>query len=157
MVNDKELGRRLVGGWTLLQWSVNSVDQSGPGQAAVYPFGQRPSGLLIYAVHGFMSATVSAQERPALPKDASPRRLPEATLAQAFNSFFHYCGVWQVRGGQVAHRITQALNPNMVGTEQLRQPEFDGPKLTLTGEEVFGATRRIHTIVWQQATAGENP
>ncbi len=53
------------------------------------------------------------------------------------------------------HLVTQSLNPNMAGTEQLRHAELDGQTLVLSGKDQVGNTTRFHSLVWHRKAAAE--
>jgi hypothetical protein len=137
----------LPGAWLLISWQI--FDEKGP--AFSEPFGPHPKGLLQYTAEGWMSAAIGRADRPALPAGISPRRMSPALLADAWLSYFHYAGRWRIEGDCVIHSVTQSLNPNMVGTEQVRHMHFDRAKLTLTGFENVGQQNRRHVLRWQRA------
>lgn len=141
--------RRLPGAWELLAWKIHYDD----GRAAGLPFGDQPNGQLLYSPDGWMSATVSRSDRPALPANQSPRQVDDAIMAQAYRSYFHYAGHWHIEGDSVIHTIRLSLNPNMVGTRQHRQMQFSGELLTLTGAEPLRGTLRTHQLIWRRADA----
>jgi hypothetical protein len=45
----------------------------------------------------------------------------------------------------------------MVGTQQVRQMNFNGSALTLTGIEVLGPQQRRHVLLWQRAVPQAQP
>lgn len=134
----------LAGSWQLESWTIGYSDRD----EFDYPFGENPHGLLIYSEDGWMSASISREDRGRFPDDTSPRSQPDAALAQAYNSYFHYAGRFQVEGGDVIHYVTQSLNPNFPGTQQLRHAERDGHTLVLSGKDQVGEVTRFHSLVW---------
>ena len=140
---------QLSGSWELESWTIGYSDRDD----FTYPYGEDPLGLLLYTADGWMSVSISRAARAMLPGDVSFRKLPEADRAAAYSSYFHYAGQYQVLEGDVIHYVTQSLNPNMAGTEQLRHAELDGQTLVLSGkDEVAGATR-FHSLVWHRREA----
>jgi len=146
----------LVGAWTLLGWQIFS-EAATP---ATEPFGPTPQGLLQYTADGWMSAAVCRAQRAALPAGISPRKMEAGLLADAWRSYFHYAGRWEIVGDSVIHHVRLSLNPAMVGSDQVRHMTFGGtlaePTLTLTGiehinEHINGLQRR-HVLRWQRAT-----
>jgi hypothetical protein len=139
---------RLVGGWLLERWEI----AYGDGRAPTLPFGERPTGLISYTPDGWMSATISAPDRPTL-SQPSPRSTPAEELAKAFTSYFAYAGRWRVEGEEVVHEVRWALNSAMVGTEQRRQMTFgEGAALTLSAEDRDPkGVVRMHRIFWRRA------
>lgn len=139
----------LVGAWQLESWIIGYGDR----EEFSYPYGEEPNGLLIYSQDGWMSASIAAQVRAELPTDISYRKLPDAIKAEAFSSYFHYAGRYRVLDGDVIHYVTQSLNPNFPGTEQLRHAELDGHTLVLSGKDEVGGAVRFHSLVWHRIDA----
>ncbi len=135
----------LVGTWLLSSWRISTGGQTR------LPFGERPQGLLVYTAQGWMQASIGATDRTAL-SDPSPRRAPDAELADAFRSYFSYAGPYDVVGDDVVHHVQLSLNPAMVGTDQVRAVELAEPLLVLSAPEGTGAERREHVLSWRRAT-----
>lgn len=141
--------QQLVGTWQLESWSIGYEDR----EAISNPFGEEPRGLLIYSDDGWMSASICRRERALLPANESPRKLADAVLAAAYGSYFHYAGRYRIVAGDVVHYVSQSLNPNFPGTEQLRHAELDGDTLVLSGKDEINSVMRYHTLVWHRAPA----
>jgi hypothetical protein len=148
----------LVGGWRLLRWEIGY----GDGRPATLPYGADAVGLIVYAPDGFMSASIARCGRGRLSSD-SVRTAPEPERLAAFESYFHYAGPYKLKrdpalptGMQVVHRVTMALNPNFVGTEQVRDVEFDeSGTLTLSASDTLPGSKvaRHHRLQWVRCTA----
>jgi len=139
----------VIGSWHLESWTIGYSDR----EDFTYPYGEEPEGLLLYTTDGWMSASIARAGREALPEDVSYRKLPDAVKAGAFSSYFHYAGRYRVVDGDVIHQVTQSLNPNFPGTEQLRHAELDGQTLVLSGKDQVGGATRFHSLVWHRAEA----
>ena len=139
----------LIGTWQLQSWTVGYADRD----EFSYPYGEEPEGLLHYSNDGWMSASIGQPGRASLPADVSYRKLPDALKAAAFTSYFHYAGRYRVLDGDVTHYVTQSLNPNFPGTEQLRHAELDGQTLVLSGKDEVGGVTRFHSLVWHRVEA----
>lgn len=143
----------LIGSWRLLRWEIVYADRRPP----TLPYGADAVGLIVYAPDGFMSASIARAGRGRLSSD-SVRTAPEAERLGAFESYFHYAGPYTLKrdaalptGMQVVHRVSMALNPNFVGTEQVRDVAFDASgTLTLSASDtVPGSTVvRHHRLQW---------
>lgn len=142
MISKEELN----GTWQLESWTIGYSDRDD----FTYPYGEEPQGLLLYTTDGWMSASINRKEREPLPQDVSFRKLPDETRAEAFSSYFHYAGRYRVVEGDVIHYVTQSLNPNFPGSEQLRHAELDGQTLVLSGKDQVGETARFHSLVWHK-------
>ena len=139
----------LVGTWELESWSIGYDDRD----ELSFPYGEEPQGLLLYTTDGWMSASIGLPKRERLPEDVSFRKIPDKLKAQAFTSYFHYAGRYRVEDGDVVHYVTQSLNPNFPGTEQLRHAELDGQTLVLSGKDEVGGVTRFHSLVWHRVGA----
>ena len=146
MISKKDL----VGTWQLESWSVGYSDR----EDFTSPFGDNPEGLLMYSDDDWMSASIGRSDRQTLPGDISFRKIPEEKLALAYLSYFHYAGRYRVVEDDVIHYVTQSLNPNFVGTEQLRHAELDGQTLVLSGrDKAADGVVRLHSLVWHKLAA----
>lgn len=143
---------QLSGTWELESWTIGYSDRD----EFSYPYGEDPQGLLLYTEDGWMSASICRRSRPALAGNVSFRTLPEAARAQAFSSYFHYAGRYRVLENDVIHFVTQGLNPNMVGTEQLRHAELDGQTLVLSGKDQTAEVTRFHSLVWHRLASADD-
>ncbi len=144
--------QELLGTWQLESWTIGYADSD----RFSYPYGEDPRGLLLYAGDGWMSVSISLAERAALPEDVSFRKMPDAVKAGAFTSYFHYAGRFEVENGDVIHFVTQSLNPNFVGSRQLRHAELDGQTLVLSGKDRAGEVARFHSLVWHRIGSPED-
>ena len=136
----------LQGTWQLESWTIGYSDR----EDYTYPFGENPEGLLLYTGDGWMSASICRSGRPRLPEDVNFRKLPADLRADAFSSYFHYAGRYRVVEGDVIHSVSQSLNPNFPGSEQLRHAELDGQTLVLSGKDEVGGVTRFHSLVWHK-------
>ncbi|WP_417599426.1 lipocalin-like domain-containing protein [Pararhodobacter oceanensis] len=133
----------LEGTWHLEAWEIESE-----GRIA-HPFGADATGLLHYTADGGMAACIARADRPNY-STGTPRSAPEPERLAALESFFHYAGRWEIqqRDGQttVVHSVTHSLNPDFVGSEQVRVVELDGDALTLSAME----GTRHHRLRWRR-------
>lgn len=144
----------LLGTWHLLRWEITY----GDGRTPTLPYGTDATGLILYTADGHMSACLGRGARARLSSD-SVRSAPEAERLAAFESWFQYAGPYRLQRDaagalQVVHAVTHALNPNFVGTEQVRQVNFDADgTLTLSASDVVpGSTvARHHRLLWRRA------
>ena len=136
----------LVGAWTFADWTIASDD----GRIS-RPFQPNPSGVIVYSADGIMSATIQAGNRHRFSSD-NIRKQPVAEKAAAFDGCFHYAGTWSIYGQSVIHAVSMAVNPNMVGTEQVRRVALDGDVLVLSAEELLedGRGTRHHALTWRR-------
>lgn len=138
---------KFIGGWHLLSWEIRYSDSDRVSQ----PFGANPQGLIMYTPDGYMNAVIARADRAQFAADQSIKSLSAETLAEAYASYFQYAGRYHIEGQSVIHSVQMSLNPNFVGSEQLRGFAFEGDRLTLSGEDQVGAQMRMHRLCWQRA------
>lgn len=146
----------LLGTWHLLRWDISY----GDGRKPTLPYGEAATGTIVYTHDGSMSACIARPGRKPLSSD-SVRSAPEAERLAAFESYFQYAGPYEIRGApgqqQVVHHVQHALNPNFVGTQQVRNMTFgeDGT-LTLSASDVVPGTAvaRHHRLLWSRTPRG---
>lgn len=136
----------LIGAWQLESWTVGYSDREGYSS----PFGDEPRGLLLYTDDDWVSVSISREDRDTLPGDRPFRSIDDASLAGAFRGYFHYAGRYRLDGNTVTHYVAQSLNPNFVGSEQLRHVELDGETLVLSGRDEVEDTTRFHNLIWHK-------
>ena len=112
--------------------------------------------MIIYSGDGNMSACIARAGRAALSGE-SVRHAAVAERLAAFESYFQYAGPYEVRGEpgrqQVVHTVTHSLNPNFVGSRQVRNMEFAANgDLSLSASDTVPGTQvaRHHRLVWRR-------
>jgi hypothetical protein len=151
-----ETAQRLQGVWQLLRWEIAYSD----GRPSSFPYGEDAIGLIQYTHDGGMAGTISRRARPRLSGE-SVRSVPEAERLGAFESYFSYAGSYETRvhqgQAQVVHQVDLALNPNFVGSQQVRNVDFDADGgLTLSASDALpGApgVMRHHRLIWRRKNA----
>lgn len=145
----------LLGTWHLVRWEITYDD----GRAPTLPFGDKATGLIVYTDDGTMSACIARAGRGRLSSD-SVRSAPESERLAAFESYFQYAGPYAIRTQdgrqQVVHDVRQSLNPNFVGTQQVRDMAFsaDGGLTLSASDTVPGtSTARHHRLIWSRRSA----
>ena len=132
----------LLGTWHLERWVITYAD----GRKPSYPFGEDVQGLLVYTHDGTMSGIIARQGRARMSSE-SAKTAPQPEQLAAFQSYFSYAGTYEIEGDDVIHHVTQALFPNLVGTDQRRRMRFEGDGLELTAEDTVPerAARLVNT------------
>jgi hypothetical protein len=142
----------LLGTWKLRRWEI----AYGDGRPATLPYGPDAVGMILYTGDGWMNACIARGGRPRLSGD-SMRQLPAAEALSAFESYFSYGGRYMLRHHdgrpQVVHQVTMSLNPNFVGSEQVRDMHFDAEgRLTLSASDTVPGSdvARHHRLTWER-------
>ena len=137
----------LIGAWQLISWEISYSDNRSPTK----PYGSDPHGIIMYSDNGYMSAAIARNNRPNFDPSIGLRQQKDEDLANAYRSYFHYSGSYQIVGNYVHHHVTQSLNPNFVGSVQKRKIELDNNQLTLSGIDYIdnGSIERVHRLCWK--------
>lgn len=142
-------GNLLIGTWTLESW----FNQADDGTRA-YPFGQNPQGSISDSHDGFVFVHMAKAKRAAFAARNDPFGGSEAEDSATFNSHLTYAGMYEHRGDQVIHSVTQSFCPNWIGTEQVRDVEFDGDLLRLSTKRITIAGQVVDAFLeWRRAAA----
>jgi hypothetical protein len=114
-------------------YMVHLVEKYSEDGTVEFPFGERATGMLLYAADGAMAAVVGRSDQPALEMDllAGTVAASESELALAFRSAYGFAGTFAVEGDVVRHHILVSTVPNWVGTDQVRPFSIQGETLTL--------------------------
>lgn len=132
-----------VGSWGLV--SFEHVLRSGE---ALKPFGDSPSGSILYQPDGRMSAQVSVGS-PAKFASKDPDQASSEEAAEAWRGYVGYWGTFRIHAekGEVVHRVEGSWFPNWIGTEQVRQFRFEGrDRLVLETQSSSGR----YTLKWER-------
>ncbi len=135
----------LIGTWRLVSFVVR--DEGG---GITHPFGRDAVGFITYTADGHMAVQFGRADRARLAGGDWVGATP-AEVAAAARDYFAYCGSYEVRDGEVVHRVELSLMPNWIGAEQVRIVAFDGDTVTLaTPPMPVGGRQQVATLVWQR-------
>ena len=137
----------LIGTWTLRGW----FNRTGTGRA-IYPLGEKATGLISYSPDGYVFVHLMAPGRLAYAV-ADPFLGTAKEDSAAMKSQITYAGSFEYHGDRVVHHVSLASCPNWVGTEQVRRVELSGDKLRLSAAGVRFQGEQVTAIVdWRRAT-----
>ena len=132
----------LAGAWRLMSHRFTSADGSES-----QPWTNREVGLLILTAHGAMSAQIM---RPDRDEAQAATGAADATDAErvARQGYVAYFGHYTVNESDqtLVTEVEGALNPSLVGSEQLRHWSLEGDTLTLRPPPLADGT--VHELVW---------
>ncbi|ELA6610332.1 lipocalin-like domain-containing protein [Vibrio alginolyticus] len=142
------MDHNLIGTWHLVGFELKSED----GSDVLYPFGEKPSGQLIYTRDGFMSVALHSSDRAAFSSDDILSGTP-AEFQMAMQTYSSYSGRIAVpEKGKLVHIIEHSLFPNWVGHSEERYYHIANETLTLTTDLFFIAgSERVGVVTFQKA------
>jgi hypothetical protein len=117
------------------------------------PFGESPVGWILYTPEGRMAAQLAQAE---LPRPADRALIASITADEArtiLQAFVAYGGSWDVDEARscVVHRVDISSQPNMIGTELVREYRFDEDRLVLRPPpRVVDGVERQGEVVWRR-------
>lgn len=122
-----DLRQALPGGWRLESF-VSRDDESGDVR---FPFGEHPSGLILYTTDGHMSAQLTPG-----PGD----------------QFISYGGRFDVdeAAATVTHHVTIATMPELLAQPQIRHARVEGDRLMLSASVASAEGTTHNTLVWRR-------
>ena len=136
----------LVGAWRELGRETVSAD------GRITPDVPRTSQIM-YTPDGFMGVVNTPAKRARVGEGSNPMNLDGLSAAEraaAAEGVVAYTGRYEVKGDTVRHTIYSALNPNVVGTTQIRHATLVGDDLTLASPpDAKGSFFRIR---WRRAS-----
>ncbi len=135
----------LIGTWRLVSFDVR--DEGG---RVSYPFGRDAVGFITYTADGHMAVQFGRADRARLATGDWVGGTP-TEIATAARDCFAYCGTYELRDGEVVHRVELSLMPNWIGGEQVRLVAFGGDTVTLATPPVpVGGRQQVATLVWKR-------
>ena len=144
----QSLKEQLVGTWKL----VSSTRYVGSA-AQPWLFGTNSMGILMYTADGYMCGNLMNLDRSNFPS-ADIRSGTASDKATAFDTFFAYCGRYEVNEAErfVVHKVESSLFPNWTGSSQKRFVELNGNRLALKTPPILAEGNEvIAVLVWERA------
>lgn len=121
------------------------------GDGSIKPDIPRTSQIM-YTPDGFMGVVNTPAKRARVGEASNPMSLDGLSAAEraaAAEGVVAYTGCYEMKGDIVQHTIFSALNPNLVGTTQLRRVTLQGDDLTLA--TLPDAKGNYFRIRWRRA------
>jgi hypothetical protein len=138
----------LVGTWGL----VSYAREDPATEASTFPWGEKPSGLLLFLPDGHMSVVINAQGRHPAARGEDGFVEKQAKLFQTTTA---YAGTYTVRGSTMTVRVEVAGDPGLVGTELSRELRVDGDLLTIRTQPMKSLSdgkMYVYALVWKRRT-----
>ena len=137
-----------IGTWRLVSFELRREDGH-----VVYLFGKNAVGYIMYNEDRYMSVAFMASNRPKFTSGDIMRGTTDEK-ASAAETYFSYCGRYDVKGDKIIHHIEVSLFPNWTGGKQERFYKFDGDRLILSTPPMLvdGVQQSAH-LVWERVTS----
>jgi Lipocalin-like domain len=136
--------------WRLASSAATDIETG----AADHPLGDKPEGLLLYTPDGYMSAQISAADRPNFEGDDMYKGKPEEYVAAGL-SYLAYSGPYYVDEANriVEHEMAVSLFPNWKSQRQARIVKLDKEELHLSPNLLlmFNGSLKMATVIWRRA------
>lgn len=138
------ISKRFIGTWKLVSYELHS------GSEVIYPFGKNPVGYIMYNNEGYMSIAFTPSNRSRF----ASTDMTEVTTEEKVNAadtYFSYCGRYEVIEDKVIHLIEICFYPNWIGEKQERVYKFEGDKLILSTPPVlFNGKEQSSLLIWKR-------
>jgi hypothetical protein len=140
----------LIGTWRLVEWTF-TLD----GERAAKPFGGNPTGILMYARGGRVSATLMRTDRPRLGSTTFAAANAEQRAAAA-SGYLAYAGSYEIVDDQVHHHVEVSLFPDWVGGVQRRRISWQDGDLVLSsvGTVTQDGREAVNRLRWRRIAGG---
>jgi len=134
-----------VGTWLLVDFELRDPDGN-----VIYPFGKEGIGIAMIDENGYVSSHIMTPDRSQFSSDPPPAEEAQA----AYSSYFAYYGKAEINeeeGTCVTH-VIGSLNPDWIGTDQVRYYELSGDRLIFrTPPMQVGGVKFTGTLSWEKA------
>jgi lipocalin-like protein/glycosyl hydrolase family 15 len=135
----------VLGVWSLIDWQRIYADGR-----RVYPFGEKPVGLLAYMPDGRMMVQMLTRTRPLI-DSPDPVGGPVNERAQAYSTCLAYFGTYKVLDNEVEHHIEASLYPNWTGKTTARGMAIEDGKLILrTDPSIVDGISVVNEMSWER-------
>lgn len=133
----------LLGTWRLTSYVVTR--QTGE---RLTPYGERPTGCLVYTPDARMQVIGVADDR----RGAAGVNPPDNERLALYDTMFAYAGTFSVEGDKVVHHVDISWNEAWTGTDQVRDFEVSGNVLTITSRirDPVSGLENHYAVVWEK-------
>lgn len=131
-------------------WKLISLEATNAEGEVFYPFGETPSGMIMYDSSGYISYTAMRSDRPKFASGDLAGGTPEE-ITVAFEGFDAYCGTYELNleEGIITHQIETSRFPNWEGSEQVRYYKVSENRLMIDTPTIqFHGTEWVIQVVF---------
>jgi purine nucleoside permease len=131
---------KLSGTWKLKRWVLEDIETK---EQKPSPFGERPTGYVIFAPSSRLFALITAEDRKA-PIDADAQ-------SAAFRTMYAYSGKYRIESDRFITKVDIAGDQRWIGTEQQRSFRFEDQNLVIESPATAQDGRKVRAILeWER-------
>jgi hypothetical protein len=137
----------VVGAWNLVSYAREDPATG----ASTFPWGEKPSGLLLFLPDGHMGVTITGQGRQPTVRGEDGLAEKQAKLYQTVTA---YAGTYMMRGSTMTVRVEVASDPGLVGTDLAREVRIEGDLLTIRTapmKSMSDGKLYVYALAWKRA------
>jgi len=137
----------VVGAWKLVSYAREDPATG----TSTFPWGDKPSGLLLFLPNGYMSVVINAQGRQSAVRGEDGFVEKQAKLFQTVTA---YAGTYSMRGGTMTVRVEVSSDPGLVATELVREFRSDGDLLTIRTQPMKSLSdgkTYVYALSWRRS------
>ena len=134
-------------------WKLKSMEGKNAEGESFHPYGETPTGMILYDASGTMSYTVMRLGRPKFTSKDTRGGTPAEIMA-AYEGFDAYCGRYDIDPdrGVIIHHIEACKYPNWEQSDQVRRFQISGNQLLIEAGPI-----RIQGADWKISVVFERP
>ena len=137
--------KTIIGAWKLVTFEFRKDDGN-----AIYPFGKKAQGTIIYTESGRYSAQLMSRDR-LRPTISDQMKATAEESESNFKGVISYFGSYKIEDGFIIHYVEGSLFPNMEGTEQKRAFEITDNRMQLTTPPTkLGGEKAVGVLIWER-------
>lgn len=131
-------------------WRLVSVWYRGADGSMMFPYGDRPIGLLVYDASGNYVGQIAAGARKNFTAQGAGAVTTDE-MAEAMRSYSAEFGRYEIDHNKIVHHVVGSAYPNWSNTDQTRMFSISGERLTLTAEPLpLGSFEVTIVLVWDR-------
>lgn len=137
--------KNIVGTWKLISFEMKTDDKIS------HPFGENPSGHLIYDEKNYMAVLISKENRNKNVSTEDITKIPEEEKVALSDGFIAYSGKYKVLDDKIIHNVEISFIPNWVGRPLERFYQLSEGNLILETPalEVEGS-KLVSRLTWEK-------
>lgn len=141
---ENTIKNKLTGSWKLVSYETEEQDGT-----IHHPFGENPSGIIIYSTDGNVSVQLMRSGRY---QYVNSELYDDLGVRYGDLPYIAYAGPFIVDEDRpaVTHFVEVALDPEWIGQQQFRLIELKNDLLRLSSDGPFGANKILFRLLWKK-------